>query len=71
MRDKVHFRWRNSWIDLCWDGMYKKERVKGSVKKIMQRDTRRRLKKELDEDIKFMAEMSERNTGSSFFDSKI
>jgi len=34
-------------MDLCWDGAYKKERVKCDVKKIMQRDTRRRLKKEL------------------------
>jgi hypothetical protein len=67
MRDKVHFRWCNSWIDLCGDGRFNKEMVKGSVKKILQRDTRLRLKKELDEDIKFMAEMSKRNTSSSFF----
>ena len=49
MRDKVHFRWKCSWMDLRWDGMYKKEMVKGSTKKIMQRDTRIRLKKELTE----------------------
>ncbi len=36
-------------MDLCWDGAYKKERVKGRTKKIMQRDTRIRLKKELRE----------------------
>ena len=49
MRDKVHFRWRNSWIELCGDGRFNKEMVKGDVKKILQRDTRRRLKKELGE----------------------
>ena len=47
MRDKVHFRWRNSWIDLRGDGRYEKEMVKGETKKILQRDTRLRLKREL------------------------
>ena len=67
MRDKVHFRWSCSCYDLKGDGRFAKEMVKGDVKKILQRDTRRRLKKELDEDIEFMAEMSKRNTSSSFF----
>jgi hypothetical protein len=52
MRDKVHFRWSCSCYDLNGDGRFAKEMVKGDVKKILQRDTRRRLKKELDEDIK-------------------
>jgi len=52
MRDKVHFRWSNSWIDLRGDGRFAKEMVKGDVKKILQRDTRRRLKKELEKAVK-------------------
>lgn len=47
MRDKVHFRWSCSWIDLRGDGRFAKEMVKGSTKKILQRDTRLRLKREL------------------------
>lgn len=47
MRDKVHFRWSTSWVDLRGDGCFAKEMVKGNVKKILQRDTRRRLKREL------------------------
>lgn len=47
MMDKVHFRWSCSWIDLRGDGRFAKEMIKGDVKKILQRDTRRRLKKEL------------------------
>jgi hypothetical protein len=46
MSAKLHYRWRDSWINLCGDGRYSKEMVKGSVKKEMQRDTRLRLKKE-------------------------
>lgn len=52
MRDKVHFRYRASWIDLTGDCRYKKEMLKGRVKKIYQRDTRIRLKREASEEIK-------------------
>lgn len=52
MRDKVHFRWSTSRIDLRGDGRFAKEMVKGSVKKILQRDTRRRLKRELEKEIR-------------------
>jgi len=52
MRDKVHFRWSCSFYDLKGDGRFAKEMVKGSVKKILQRDTRRRLKRELEQEIK-------------------
>ena len=52
MRDKVHFRWSCSWIDLRGDGRFAKEMIKGDVKKILQRDTRRRLKKELEDELK-------------------
>ena len=51
MRDKVHFRWSTSRIDLRGDGRFAKEMVKGSVKKILQRDTRRRLKRELEKEL--------------------
>ena len=51
MRDKVHFRWSCSFYDLKGDGRFAKEMVKGSVKKILQRDTRRRLKRELEQEI--------------------
>ena len=33
-------------MDLRWDGAYKKEMLKGRVKKLFQRDTRRRLQRE-------------------------
>jgi len=52
MRDKVHFRWSCSCYDLKGDGRFAKEMVKGSVKKILQRDTRIRLKRELEQEIK-------------------
>ena len=51
MRDKVHFRWSTSWVDLRGDGRFPKEMVKGSVKKILQRDTRIRLKRELEKEL--------------------
>lgn len=38
-------------MDLRGDGRYPKEMVKGDVKKILQRDTRRRLKEELRQEI--------------------
>jgi len=47
MKRKIHYRWHDSWINLCGDGMFLKEMLKGRSKKIMQKDTRRRLKKEL------------------------
>lgn len=50
MKRKVHYRWKNSWIDLCNDGMSRYERVKGKVKKILQRDTRRKLKNTINTD---------------------
>lgn len=52
MRDRVHFRYKLSWIDLRGDGMFDKERLKGKVKKIFQRDTRRRLQRETREAVK-------------------
>jgi len=55
MRKKVHFRWSCSWIDLRGDGRFAKEMVKGRVKKILQRDTRRRLKSELIEECQLMS----------------
>lgn len=46
MKRKIHYRWHLSWINLCGDGMYCKEKVDGDVKKILQRETRLRLKRE-------------------------
>ena len=46
MRRSVHIRHGWSFIDLCYDGVYDKERLKGDLKKIYQRTTRNRLKKE-------------------------
>jgi len=42
----VHLRYRWSDYDLKLDGMMKKERLKGKLKKIYQKTTRNRLKKE-------------------------
>ena len=42
----VHLRYRWSDYDLKLDGMMKKERLKSKLKKIYQKTTRNRLKKE-------------------------
>ena len=47
MKRSVHLRHRWDCYDLCMDGVYEKERLKGKLKKIYQRTTRNRLKKEL------------------------
>lgn len=36
------YRYRNSWIDLCKDGMFKKERIKGATKKYLSKLTIRK-----------------------------
>ena len=46
----VHLRYRWSDYDLKLDGMMKKERLKGDLKKIYQRRTRHRLKNELNKE---------------------
>ena len=47
MNRSVHFRHKWSFVDLCYDGMYDKERLKGQLKKIYQKTTRNRLKREI------------------------
>lgn len=33
MKRETNFRYTNSWIDFCWDGMFAKERIKGKDKR--------------------------------------
>lgn len=47
MKRKVHYRPPWGFVDLRMDGMMPKERLKGTLKKIYQDDTRLRLKREL------------------------
>jgi len=47
MKRRIHYRHKWSFIDLRMDGMRKKERLKGDLKKIYQHTTRNRLKHEL------------------------
>ena len=47
MKRKVHYRCKADGIELCKDGMFKKERLKDKTKKIYQKKTRLRLKKEI------------------------
>lgn len=51
MKKSVHYRYKNSWIDLCGDGMFPEERLKGEQKKDFKKKTRLRLKKEAAIDI--------------------
>lgn len=52
MKRKVHFRWKTSWMDLRCDGMFRYEMIKGKVKKILQKDTRRKIKQKTEKEIK-------------------
>ena len=51
MKRSVHTRHKWSFIDLCYDGMYDKERLKGDLKKVYQRATRNRLKRENNKEV--------------------
>lgn len=55
MKHKVHFRGPWSFVELRMDGMKPKERLKGNLKKIYQRKTRSKLKKEALNEIKLEA----------------
>lgn len=44
MKRKTHYREPWSFVELCCDGMYKKERLKGKLKKLYQRKSRTKLK---------------------------
>lgn len=59
----VHLRYRWSDYDLKLDGMMKKERLKGKLKKIYQKTTRNRLKKENLKECK--CELQERTSQAS------
>lgn len=38
------YRWPGSWYDLCKDGMFKKERLKGKDKRLARKLTLRKAK---------------------------
>ena len=53
MKRSVHIREPWSFVDLRMDGIKPKDRLKGKLKKIYQRATRNRLKKEFVETCKY------------------
>lgn len=44
------YRWPMSWIDLCGDGRFKKERLKGKDKKEARKRTLKKIKELLDKE---------------------
>lgn len=56
MKRKVHYRWKNSWIDLKNDGMSDKEMIKGDTKKHMKRLTKNQLKRQTEQEIREVIE---------------
>lgn len=44
------WRWPCSWYDLCKDGMYKKERLKGKDKKIARKRILKKQKEMIDKE---------------------
>lgn len=50
MKRSTNFRYRNSWIDFCWDGMFPKERIKGKDKRRLGKWSRKKMYKELEKE---------------------
>lgn len=44
MRFLNKYRWSMSWIDLCGDGKFEKERLKGKDKKEVRKRTLKKIK---------------------------
>jgi hypothetical protein len=51
MKRKVHYRKPWSFVELNMDGMMPKERLKGDLKKLYQRATRNKIKKDCNRSI--------------------
>lgn len=54
MKRKTHYRNPWSFIELRCDGMFKKERLKGNLKKLYQRKTRTNIKNDTKKEIENM-----------------
>lgn len=44
------YRWSHSWYDLCGDGRFKKERLKGKDKRIARKRTLKKIKERMEEE---------------------
>lgn len=53
MKKSTNFRYKNSWMDLRWDGIFPKERIKGKTKRRLGKWSRKKqgkwLEKSFDE----------------------
>ena len=45
-----NYRYKNSSIDFCWDGMFSKERIKGKDKHCLRKKSQRRCRKQEEKD---------------------
>lgn len=40
-----NYRYKHSWIDFCYDGMFTKERIKGKDKRWLRKKSQRAIRK--------------------------
>ena len=48
MKRSTNIRYKNSWIDLCDDGRFPKERIKGKTKRILGKWSRKKIRMEME-----------------------
>lgn len=51
MKRSTNIRYNNSWYDLCDDGRFPKERIKGKTKKLLGKWSRKKLRREIERDM--------------------
>lgn len=48
MKMSTNIRYKNSWIDFCGDGRFPKERIKGKDKRLLGKWSRKKIRKEIE-----------------------
>ena len=48
MKKSTNFRYKNSWYQLCKDGRFPNERIKGKDKKLLSRWSRNKMWKDIE-----------------------
>ena len=48
MKRSTNIRYKNSWFDLCDDGRFSKERIKGKTKRWLGKWSRKKIRKEME-----------------------
>lgn len=48
MKRSTNIRYKNSWIDLCDDGRFPKERIKGKTKRMLGKWSRKKIRMEME-----------------------